>query len=301
MATLPVSTLTALTTTLSKRVDISCSHYYWVDAWTPEENQRRFGLCANRHGHGHNYRIDISIQGPIDPISGFVINFFDLHPLMNAAIVQPLDHKNLNAEVATFKSRLPNLEGISQFIWASMQSQLTLALGDSSPLQLMGVRVYETDWLWVDYDGAMLTLTRQYQFSAAHRLVVESLSEQENQRLFGPCARLHGHNYTLEVSVTGPQDPECGMVMDLVTLDALVTARILSKVDHICLDTDVDFLVNMLSTVERVGQAIFDELAPHIPSPARLTRIRLAESATNWVDISHPSSPSPSPEALVPA
>lgn len=131
----------------------------------------------------------------------------------------------------------------------------------------------------------MLSLTRRYSFSSAHRLCNPNFSEEENSQTFGPCANLHGHNYTLEVTVAGSPSPQTGMITNIIDLDRTVHTVILSEVDHKYLDQDVPFLKGVLSTVENVAQVLFDRLAPEIKAPATLYRVRLYESEGNWIDV----------------
>ena len=59
---------------LTRKADFSAAHYYWNDAWSPEENERAFGKCSNRNGHGHNYTLEVTVEGEVDPVSGFVVD-----------------------------------------------------------------------------------------------------------------------------------------------------------------------------------------------------------------------------------
>ena len=130
--------------------------------------------------------------------------------------------------------------------------------------------------------AAEVRITRREHFSAGHRLFLPELSDAENSALFGPCSnpKGHGHNYRLEVTVTGPVDVRTGMVMDLKQLHEVVQAVILDKVDHRNLNLEVDFLQGVQPTTENLARAFFQELAPHIPK-GRLRRIRLEETDRN--------------------
>jgi 6-pyruvoyltetrahydropterin/6-carboxytetrahydropterin synthase len=268
---------------LTKRVDFCASHYYWNPDFSDEQNQQIFRSCANRHGHGHNYSVEVTLRGPIHPQTGMIINFFDLDPILQRLIVVPLDHKNLNAQVPYFASTLPTLENITLYL----QQQLAPEVGKTG-LTLDKIKVIETNELYVETNGVappMLTLTRRYPFSAAHRLWNPDFSPEENARHFGKCVNLHGHNYTLEVTVTGIPNPQTGMIMDLVALDERVNDVILSAVDHKHLDQDVPFLNGVLSTVENVAQVFYQRLAAEIQPPATLHRVRLYESDQHWTEV----------------
>ncbi len=124
----------------------------------------------------------------------------------------------------------------------------------------------------------MVTLTRIYHFSAAHRLESRHLSADDNARVYGLCHRPHGHNYYVEVSVTGWPDPVTGMAVDLGAIDEVVARVLLERVDHRDLDRAVPELAGVISTGENLARAFWGLLAPHIPLLARVT---VRETAKN--------------------
>lgn len=131
----------------------------------------------------------------------------------------------------------------------------------------------------------VVTVTRRLRFNAAHRVHNPALSEAENTALFGKCnnPNWHGHNYTLDVSVTGPIDPVSGYVMDLGQLRALVEREVVEQVDHRNLNLDVPFMQGINPTSENLVVAIWNVLAQRV-APAALTRLRLWETEHNFVD-----------------
>ena len=131
----------------------------------------------------------------------------------------------------------------------------------------------------------IVSITRRLHFSAAHRVHNPSLSDEENARLFGKCnnPNWHGHNYTLDVSVTGPVDPRTGYVMDLSAIRDVVMREVIDKVDHRNLNLDVDFLQGIIPTTENIIVACWRVLEPAL-RPARLTRLRLRETEHNHVE-----------------
>jgi 6-pyruvoyltetrahydropterin/6-carboxytetrahydropterin synthase len=131
----------------------------------------------------------------------------------------------------------------------------------------------------------VVTVTRRLRFNAAHRVHNPALSAEENTALFGKCnnPNWHGHNYTLDVSVTGPIDPVTGYVMDLGHLRDLVEREVLELVDHRNLNLDVPFMQGINPTSENLVVAIWNVLAPQV-TPATLTRLRLWETEHNFVD-----------------
>ena len=132
---------------LTRRAEFSASHYYHNPAFTPEENRRVFGKSANPHGHGHNYALEVTIAGEINPATGMVLNIKDLKNLLQSQVLELMDHRFLNREVAAFAERNPTTENIAIEIWNLLAPKLRLG-------ELHRVRVYESPDLFVDYYGA---------------------------------------------------------------------------------------------------------------------------------------------------
>ncbi|OGL23777.1 MAG: hypothetical protein A3G44_19390 [Candidatus Rokubacteria bacterium RIFCSPLOWO2_12_FULL_73_47] len=127
--------------------------------------------------------------------------------------------------------------------------------------------------------GPMVELTRVYHVSAGHRLASPALSEAANAALYGPCARPHGHNYYVEVTVAGRPDPVTGMAVDLAALDAAVDRVVISRVDHRTLEA-VPELAGVITTGEGLARAFWRLLAPAVPAGA-LRRVGVVETAKN--------------------
>ena len=124
-----------------------------------------------------------------------------------------------------------------------------------------------------------IELTRVYHFSAAHKLENPRLSPEANAALYGPCARGHGHNYYLEVTVAGQPDPLTGMAVDLGQIDGAVRERVLDHVDHWTLE-EVPALAGVVTTGEGLARAFWRLLAPAVPAGA-LRRVTVVETAKN--------------------
>jgi 6-pyruvoyltetrahydropterin/6-carboxytetrahydropterin synthase len=124
-----------------------------------------------------------------------------------------------------------------------------------------------------------MELTRVYHFSAAHRLEHPALTADENARRYGMCARPHGHNYYLEVTLQGQPDPVTGMMIDLGIVDGVVTSAVLDHVDHRSLE-EVPRLAGVISTGESLARAFWNILAPALPARA-LARVAVVETAKN--------------------
>lgn len=124
-------------------------------------------------------------------------------------------------------------------------------------------------------------LTRRYVFSASHRLHCDQLTQQENRAVYGKCNNPfgHGHNYALEVTVSGQVNAQTGMVCNLVELDDAVRREVLDRFDHVNLNEREEFR-STVPTTEKLSEAIFHILKQNFKA-AHLEKIRLEETAMN--------------------
>ena len=125
---------------------------------------------------------------------------------------------------------------------------------------------------------------RRESFNAAHRLWNPDLPDDENQRLFGKCANLHGHNYVLEVVVAGDVDQASGYVLDLKLLAGVMSRRVIRDVDHRNLNTDVPWLKGRIPTAENLALAFWERLKPELPE-GLLRSVRVWETDKNWAEV----------------
>ncbi len=127
-------------------------------------------------------------------------------------------------------------------------------------------------------------VSRRESFNAAHQLRDPALSDEENQRLFGKCANLHGHNYVLEVVLAGEVDQATGYVFDLKQLSDVVCRRIIDEVDHRNLNTDVAWLQGSIPTAENLVLAFWERVRSELPEGS-LRSMRLWETDKNWAEV----------------
>ncbi|MBV6458784.1 MAG: hypothetical protein HONBIEJF_01922 [Fimbriimonadaceae bacterium] len=267
------------TVSLTRRVAFSSGHRYWVDAWTDDENRAAFGEWASHMMHGHNYALDVTVEGPVDPANGMVINIKVIDAFLQERVVRIFAQRSINDEVPGFDRLAPSGENILTFI----REQL-----NDLPLPVTHLRLEETSDLAVEWDASqpnLMMLTRTYEFAASHRLHEPSLTEAENLELFGKCNNPsgHGHNYLVEVAVIGEPKPPTSMVARIEELDAVVEREIIDRYDHKNLNCDVPELVGKNPTSEVVALAIFERLEPLVP--AKLGKVVLHETARNRFEV----------------
>ena len=262
---------------LSRKMIFSSAHSYRKQEWTEEKNKATFGLCSNLNGHGHDYTLEVMVRGEIDPSSGIVVNITDVDQIMKAFVNEELAGKFLNKEVPYFIDHIPTTENIVSYIWMMLDKQFT-------DCELYKIRLRENDFLYSEKEkDLMVRLTRKYHFSTAHRLHSKQLSDEENEALFGKCNNPygHGHNYYLEVTVSGEVDPVTGMITDLGQLDKTVEETILQKFDHKHLNLDTEEFKDLNPTSENVAIVIWDLLEGKI---SNLYKVGLYETDKNYFE-----------------
>ncbi|HEY4010718.1 MAG TPA: 6-carboxytetrahydropterin synthase [Acidobacteriaceae bacterium] len=131
---------------LTRKAEFSAAHFYFNPAWSEEENERVFGKCANRQGHGHNYTLEVTVAGEPDPVSGFVVDLKQLKDILEREVLSVYDHRHLNFEVPEFAGAVPTTENIAIAIWHRLDGRIPNA-------KLHRVRVYEMPDLFADFYG----------------------------------------------------------------------------------------------------------------------------------------------------
>ncbi|HLX08800.1 MAG TPA: 6-carboxytetrahydropterin synthase [Thermoanaerobaculia bacterium] len=116
---------------LERRYRFSASHLYRRPEWSDEENRARFGKCANLPGHGHNYRLFVTVRGPLDPLTGFVADLGQLDALVADLVLERLDHQHLNAAVPEFAAGAlnPSSEALVRWIHDQLAPALPAGVG----------------------------------------------------------------------------------------------------------------------------------------------------------------------------
>ena len=133
---------------ITRRVEFSASHRCRVEGWTEEQNRAVFGEDANPYGHGHNYVLEVTLDGRVDPVTGMIVDLKDVKQVLNREVVDVMDHRFLNMEVKPFDVVVPTTENVAREIWRRVQPHFS-----SDTVRLKQVRLYETESLYVEYAG----------------------------------------------------------------------------------------------------------------------------------------------------
>jgi 6-pyruvoyltetrahydropterin/6-carboxytetrahydropterin synthase len=241
---------------------------------TEEENQAMFGSAASPFGHGHNYKIELTLEGEPDQKHGLIVGEVEAWRALNE-IVNRWDHKNLNKEVPELEKVPTTTECLARVIFHELSEQLPLKK----------VRLYEKDDFFAEFHkGGRSTMGLKSFFNAAHRLHVSSMSDDENAKLYGKCNNPegHGHRYDVECVVTGELDETSGALQNLEELQRELEA-VLSRWNYKHLDLETDDFTNRPSTGENIVQILWDKLSESMA--AELWGIRLWETENNLFEI----------------
>ena len=236
---------------LTKRIEFAAAHRYSKPYWDEQKNREIFGACYNAPGHGHNYMLEVTVAGQVDPQTGMVVNLFDLKQVL-LAVLEEFDHKHLNLDMPYFRDDVPTSENIARVLWKKLAVQRDIG-------KLHALRLYEDEDLSAEVTAKAgldrAGVTRRYSFTAVH----------EGTR---------GHTWDLFVTVHGPIDGETGMVTDIGALDRLVVERILKPFEG----QDLRAVLGK-STIDgaALAEIVWHRLDPSIIR-GRLERVKLVQT-----------------------
>jgi 6-pyruvoyltetrahydropterin/6-carboxytetrahydropterin synthase len=241
--------------------------------------------------YGHNYVLDVTVMGEIDPRTGVIVNIKDIDRIVRERVVDRFNRKSIHRHAPEFCGKPVTPESLAAWI--------AHELGDDLPKEvaLTNVRIEETpltsaEWTRIEPRAmekqrpepeALMRMTRTYEFAASHRLHSPELSDEENRELFGKCnyPNGHGHNYVLEITVEGPIDGRSGRVIQPDVLDEIVNGEIVDRYDHRHFNYDIPEFQGIIPSTEVVTKVIWERLADKIPPPARLASVLIRETARN--------------------
>ena len=134
---------------ITRRAEFSASHVCAQSSLPAEQNRELYGAAANPSGHGHNYILEVTLEGDPDPVTGMIFDLKMLKEVIQKNVIEPMDHRFLNYEVPPFDKIVPTAENVAAEIWKRLEPKLK---GERA--RLKNVRLFETEDLYVDYGGA---------------------------------------------------------------------------------------------------------------------------------------------------
>ncbi len=287
---------------VARRVSFSSAHLYRNDKWNNATNGSVFGRCFTEHGHGHNFTLEAFLEGPIDSTTGLLVNLIDVDKILKD-VTNPLDHQHLNFDVPFFARHIPTTENIARYCYDEIARELPRQFSgqrSADHIHLGKVRLYENEDLWAEYRGLnhnslqskpalqkkpapassalKARLTRLYVIRALHNLENPDASDKENERLYGMCFRLHGHDYKVMVTIEGDVDPRSGLLAFRTEMDRVVDEVLIRPMSGQCLN---DHSTN--TSGEALAHLWYERLRPHFPSHLQL-RLSIQETRKNYFE-----------------
>lgn len=251
-------------------LDFSAARRTFSPHLTEKENRELFGPSAAVSGHGHNYRLFVTLGGEFDSDTGVVVPYDEHHNALSA-LQQELDHKNLNLDVPGFAGLPITTESMARYIRRKLRQTLPV----------VRVRLDERHDFFAEYLGDdQFRLGAVRSIHAAHRLYSSTMTDEENQITYGKCNNQngHGHEYRVEATVDGTYDERSGTLYDFVALTGGLD-KALDRWAYKRLDLECEEFANIPST----GENIIAQLWPRLDSALnnQLYRARLWETPNN--------------------
>ena len=133
--------------TVTRRLRFNAAHRVYNPSFSDAENEATFGKCNNPNWHGHNYTLDVSVEGPIDERTGYVIDLSKVKAIVTRELISKVDHKNFNLDVPFMEGRIPTSENIVVEFWKILAPLL-------EPARLVKLVLWETENNYVEYSGS---------------------------------------------------------------------------------------------------------------------------------------------------
>ena len=279
-----------VTSRLARRIYFSCGNRYFQKQVSLEKNREYFGSVFTENGLGHNFCLEAFFEGPIDPVTGMIVNL-DLVDQWLKDVTDPLDHHFLNDDIEFFQNHVPTTENVARYGFEGISGKIQAA---GIAVHLFKLRVFESDDLWVDYSSASrgsatsrerqsesdptVHVTKRYKLSAVHRHHNPELSAEENRKLYHKCSHTHGHEYLISVTVRGAVDESSGLVVSRDLMDKIVGEGILEPFTGSYLN---DHVGN--TSGEIIAARFFDILEPEFLRDGMpdLARVSVQETRKN--------------------
>ena len=127
-------------------------------------------------------------------------------------------------------------------------------------------------------------ITKQFKFCAAHKYWNDSWDHERNYKVFGDDIRVHGHNYILDITITGPVNEDSGFIFDIQDLKEIVSKNVIDVIDHSQIQEDIEWFANKQPSTENLVLFIWQQIVEHIKSPSKLYKIKLRETPSIFTE-----------------
>jgi len=133
---------------VTRKAHFNAAHKLWNPQWDQARNEEVFGKCANKHWHGHNFELWVTVAGEVDPDTGFVVDLKWLKKIIEDRVIEPLDHSNINLDVPFMQGRMASTENLAMAIWDQLWETL-----QHPRYRLYSLQLFETPNISVTYYG----------------------------------------------------------------------------------------------------------------------------------------------------
>jgi 6-pyruvoyltetrahydropterin/6-carboxytetrahydropterin synthase len=263
--------------TVSKRLEFSASRRLFVSRWTDSENMVAFGPETEaRHGTGHNYAAYFVFTGPVDPVTGMLINISEIKARAGKIVHQRFDHKFLNEDNPAFADVPPTVENTARQLYVDVAP-----LFSDVDARLAACHLTESPERSGTYysDGACEG-NYWFEFSAARQTTSPHLSKAENKQLFGDAAAIHGHNYRARLTFRTESGLRQAPLVRYDDVDHCVKS-LHAELDHRFLNKEVAAMKDRPMTTESLAEYIYERVNARLP----LHRVRLYERDDFFAEI----------------
>ena len=249
-----------------------------------EPNYNLSPYCYGRdmNAHGHNWRLDITIEGTKDSRSHMIYDLNNLDKLVEREIDNRYDHKYF--DINNF-DQVPTLENLTKVMWNSLREK---------DKYIHSITLYEEPNVFATYNGDNnMYVTHCYKFNAQHRTHNPDLHQGLNDQYYGKCNRYHGHSYELEVTVQGTPEEDTGLIINSQTLDDAMHEFINKNLGHKNLN-ELEGLEKGNATTENLLEAIWPKISELVTKKgilfkrSKLYRLRIKETDRNYFDYHGP-------------
>ena len=247
--------------TLTKRIEFSASHRYFKAEWDEARNKEVFGPCSQEHGH--NYLLEVTLGGRVDPVTGMIINLYDLKEIVTD-VLEEFDHKHLNFDMPYFERLVPTAENLALVLWRKFRER-------PETRDIESIRLCEGENLWAELypptgpaspdhtEPTEALLTRRY-----------SLTVKRN----ADASHVETWPLTLDITLRGPIDPITGRVTNVMALDERVQEQILNNLTETNVSQHPE-LAGRPVTLPTLATILWPRLLN--VADARLERLRLTD------------------------
>ena len=263
---------------LSRRAAFSLGRRLFHPDWDETRNRAAFGRDFGPHGA--NYALELAFGGAISPEDGMIVNIADLKPLISE-LISPLEGAWLPDSMRYFAQKRPTAENLARYLWESFPQTVRGAT-------LNRLRLEEGARVRIEKTAETMTVSRHFEFAAAHRLALPELDDAANLDRFGICSNRagHGHNFALTVGVEGQPDAQTGFIIPPRLLDAVVDEEVFARFDHKHLNADCPEFEDKVPTSENLALAIWEILDARLAREGfQLARVALQETAKNGFEV----------------